>query len=519
MLTFLAVLGAVIAVVVVAAAGTGNGSHAVATGPSASQGPKPPVVLLTFDELPVDSLLGTDGRIDAARYPNFAALAAKSTWYPNATAAHDSTNRAVPAILDGRRPRARAGATEAAHKNSIFTLFGEQGYKVVASEEATSICPRRLCKTRGGVGRIKKLLRNGRTKRFAKWVAAIRTGKPTLYYKHLYLPHGPRLYLPSGRQLTPAPTGALTGLSDTRGYFDRGLTDHNHLRYLLQLGFTDRVLGKLLAKLRREGLFDEALIAVAADHGYAFDVATKDRRFLTSRNIDEIAPVPLFIKTPGQRKGVVDKAYLRTFDILPTMAASLGLSLDWRHEGRPASDPSLRRRRTITILKRFFNGTVTIAAGELEKRRRANIRHAARLFSTGARSKRLFGSPYASLYRIGPNRDLLGRRLAGLRTQGPGPVTIRVSDTRLRQSVSRKKPLPSRIAGTIAGGGGRRNIAVAVNGRVRGVGRSLYVLGGGQELFTVLLPEGALRNGRNDVRVYQVSGRGRGRVLTLLGRA
>jgi hypothetical protein len=94
-----------------------------------------------------------------------------------------------------------------------------------------------------------------------------------------------------------------------------------------------------------------------------------------------------------------------------------------------------------------------------------------------------------------------------------------VPDAGLRQSVSNKRPLPSRVAGTISGGSGTRNIAVAVNGRVRAVGRSLYVRGGRTELFTVLVPEGALRQGRNDVRVYQVSGRGRGRVLTLLGRA
>ena len=509
---FLAVAVAAIAVAVVAVGGPDNGSHAQATG-------KPPVVLLTFDELPVDSLLGPDGRIDAARYPNFAALAAKSTWYPNATAAHDSTNKAVPAILDGRRPRAKVPATFAGHKKNIFTLFGGRGYRVVASEEASSMCPRSICNARGGVGRIKKLMRNGRVKRFARWLATMGPGKPSLYYKHLFLPHGPRVYLPSGRQLTPTPTGPLTGLSDTRGYFDRGLTNHNHLRYLLQLGFTDRVLGRLLAKLRREGLFDEAMIAVVSDHGYAFDVATRDRRLLTSRNIDENAPVVAFIKAPGQRRGAVDKAYIRTFDILPTMAAGLGLRLDWRHEGRPASDPSVRNRRRVTIPKRFFNGTVSISTAALEKRRRANIRHAVRLFSTGARSKRLYGSPYASLYRIGPNRGLLGRRVAGLRTAPPGPVRIQVPDLGARQSVSRKKPLASRIAGTISGGRGTRNLAVAVNGRVRAVGRSLYVRGGRQELFTMLVPEDALRQGRNDVRVYEVSGRGRGRVLTLLGRA
>ena len=92
-------------------------------------------------------------------------------------------------------------------------------------------------------------------------------------------------------------------------------------------------------------------------------------------------------------------------------------------------------------------------------------------------------------------------------------------DARLRQSVRSKRPLPSGIAGTISGGRGTRDLAVVVNGRVRGVCRSLFVRGGRVEVWSVLVPEGALRGGRNDVRVYQVRRRGRERVLTLLGRA
>src|SRR4051812_41291111 len=41
---------------------------------------RPYVVLLVMDEFPGDSLLGRDGRIDAVRYPNFAALAGDATW-------------------------------------------------------------------------------------------------------------------------------------------------------------------------------------------------------------------------------------------------------------------------------------------------------------------------------------------------------------------------------------------------------------------------------------------------------
>ena len=50
--------------------------------------PLPPVVFVLMDEFPVDAL-GGPGRIDAARYPNFAALARTSFWFPNTHAVHE----------------------------------------------------------------------------------------------------------------------------------------------------------------------------------------------------------------------------------------------------------------------------------------------------------------------------------------------------------------------------------------------------------------------------------------------
>ena len=62
------------------------------------------MVLLVLDEFPGDSLLDARGRIDPVRYPNFAALASDATWFRNAFSVYDSTTKAVPLILDGRRP-------------------------------------------------------------------------------------------------------------------------------------------------------------------------------------------------------------------------------------------------------------------------------------------------------------------------------------------------------------------------------------------------------------------------------
>ena len=61
-------------------------------------------MLIVFDEFPGDTLLGPHGRIDAGRFPNFAALAGDATWFRNAHTAYDSTTKAVPLVLDGIAP-------------------------------------------------------------------------------------------------------------------------------------------------------------------------------------------------------------------------------------------------------------------------------------------------------------------------------------------------------------------------------------------------------------------------------
>jgi hypothetical protein len=119
-----------------------------AGGSAASEKPRHPhVVLIVFDEFDGDILLGPDGRIDAGRYPNFAALARDGTWFRNAHTSYDSTTKAVPLILDGIAPRPGTSPTVRDHPHSIFTALGRRGYRIVTSEEATAMCPRRYCPT------------------------------------------------------------------------------------------------------------------------------------------------------------------------------------------------------------------------------------------------------------------------------------------------------------------------------------------------------------------------------------
>ena len=266
---------------------------------------KPPVIVLVLDEFPTDSLLRPDGQIDAERFPNFAALAATSTWFPNATTVYDSTFKAVPGILDARLPRKGETADSRFHPRSIYDLFGRRGYRIVTVESASAVCPRRWCRRarRRRPGVIARLKGGARRARLERWIESIRPGPPHLYLHHALLPHEPWIYLPSGRQSRPAGLDPVPGLNRAEGFHDPALTRHNEQRHLLQVGFVDREIGRLLRRLRDTGLFDRALVVITADHGYAFELGVKDRRLVTERNVDEIAPVPLFIKAPGQREG------------------------------------------------------------------------------------------------------------------------------------------------------------------------------------------------------------------------
>ena len=481
---------------------------------------RPPVVMVIFDEFPTESLRGPDGRIDAARFPNFARLASMSTWFRNSTTVYDSTPKAVPAILDARLPFRGEEPDVRDHHHSVYTLFGEHGYGVTDSEEATAICPRRYCPharlRRPGI--LAHLNRN-RPERFQAWVNSIRPGRPRLWVKHALLPHAPWLYLPDGKQERPTVKDPIPGLASPRGFGDRGLTRFNEQRYMLQLGFTDRELGKLLDHLQRNGMLDRSLLVVTADHGFAWEVGVKDRRKVTQSNVDEIGPQPLFVKAPGQRRGRIDPAFVRTIDVVPTIADILGWRVDWRHDGRSGFSRARRRTRVIRLRSRDFSRVIHIGVGELQRRRAANLRRRMGTYGSGAQSKLAFGDPFAGIYRAVPHRELLGRPVAGLARARRGRARATVLTSGLTRAVNlRSDLLPNHIAGTLRGNrrGSTRDVAVAVNGVVQSVAHTFYLAGSSTESFTALVPETSLRNGRNDVRVFALSRPGRGVVLTPL---
>jgi hypothetical protein len=487
-----------------------------------------PVVLVVFDELSTVSLLDDRGEIDRVRYPNFAELAGDSTWFRNAASVDAWTTNAVPAILTGVLPEHGRLPVFSEHPDNLFTLLGGR-YRLDVFESLTQLCPRPLCPEAARPSfpsRMESLLSDSglvylhlalprdlrrrlpsvsdtwgaflessheRTRRrlslHRDFIASLGDEeRPSLAFVHLIFPHIPWEFLPSGRRYE---ADDLPGFETNRWGGDSFLVEQAYQRYLLQLGFADRLLGEIVGRLQDVGAYDRSLVIVVADHGVSFHPGGRRRAFVAA-TLEDVVFVPLLVKRPGQQDGGVVDDPVQTVDILPTIAAVLGVRIPWRVDGEPLYGPS-RRGRFVFVGDRE---TFTADPAPLEARRAAALERQVALFGSGG------GQP--GLYGIGPRRDLLGRRVDELAVIPRGEASARVDQAGELRSVDLDaEEIPARLTGVVSGEGGPvRDLAVALGGRIVATARSYS--DGGEERFSVLVPESALREGTNRLELFFV---------------
>lgn len=474
------------------AAATGDAPPRVA-----AQESPPPLVLVIFDGLPAKFLQTPGGEIDAVRYPNFAQLAGQSTWYRNATTIHESTRFSTPAILDGKYPRPGQAADWKAHPQSIFTLLRGR-YRMNVWEDASQVCPPDLCRKQGS-GDVLHRLAFGRAERFRSAVRRIRRGAtPQLTVVHALFPHEPRQYLPDGRKYQRG-RSLDSALDGPASYHRRFLTEQALQRTLLQLQFTDRLLGELLDRLRREGLWDRSAVVVMSDHGESFQVKRTPagpfeigkltfRRAVTRSNIEHIAGVPLFVKYPRQERGAVDGRYVRTIDATATLLDLAGVNAVV--DGRSLRDESYRGQDVISVRKQE-GGAVTISPSAWQARVARAHRQRIRLFGTGE----------DSLFAFGPRTELHGRPLSSFRI-------LRRSRARASLLGSGRATgnfVPAHVIGRLRGRR-PRIVAIAVDGVVAATAPTYPPLGKLRFSFAAMVPPDAFRRGPNRVEVFGVVG-------------
>jgi hypothetical protein len=501
-----------------------------AGGTAVSGSEHPPVVLLVLDELPLVSLLDSNGRIDERAFPNFARLAAGSTWYRNATAVSGSTPYALPAMLTGRYPAGAGAPHYARYPDNLFTLL-DGVYDIRASESISQLCPPSRCTSepnasRGGlsgmlrdsVALLAKVLSpvdtprdptagyreqtareagltdsrsrasfptdskfrwdalgHNQPARLSTFLAGLRpTERPTLHFLHLLLPHTPWTYLPSGMRYDPPKDLVNDG---------DGWVSLAYDRYDAQLRYTDRVVGELLRRLEETGLYDRALVVVTADHGLSFTPGAQGRQTDQARRAPgEVLWVPTFVKEPGQTSGRIDDRNWEQVDLLPTIAAHVGVPVPWRIDGVSALDHPRERAE-----KRFHGEPaepMTVSGDVFQA------------VVTGAARPALPPPPAP---------ELLGRATAELPVTDGGPVTV-VDAEAFRNVELSTGMVPALVCGsvpaTVADG---TPVAIALNGRIATVVRVVAPDGPGRRFCGLIRDDSLFRSGENQLELFEVT--------------
>jgi hypothetical protein len=312
-----------------------------------------------------------------------------------------------------------------------------------------------------------------------------------MHFLHLLLPHAPWRYLPSGNEYNYK--------SFSRGFkvgeAPAPIIELGHQRHLLQVAYTDRLIGQVIDRLEGEGMWDKSLVVVSADHGEGWVPGEKPRA-LGDTNAPNLMWVPLFIKTPGQDGGVVDDRNWEQVDLLPTVADLAGVAVPWKTDGvsqtgKPARTRTAKWWFDVPGRRKVRDGPANwkvVLAGETDTLARA---------AEGVRG----------LYRYGASADLVYRAPASVGPIGGDPVSAVLDDGRPLGTVDPGSgTVPALVSGRLnSPPPPGATVLAAVNGRIGG-GSSLVPGRPGEpaDRFAVITPDFLWRagDGRRQLQLY-----------------
>jgi arylsulfatase A-like enzyme/uncharacterized membrane protein YbhN (UPF0104 family) len=175
-----------------------------------------------------------------------------------------------------------------------------------------------------------------------------------------------------------------------------------------EITYWDEHFGRLLAKLRERGLYDDLTIVVTSDHGEEF--GDHGGFWHGTTLYDEQVRVPLLVKLPrGRRAGTVVHHWVQSIDIMPTLLREMGIAVP---EGVQGGD--LFEGTTLVYAEESHEGNV------LESLRERHGTDEFKLIVANPGNPR--GLPARELFRVdldpGETRNLAGTdRAAAQRTE------------------------------------------------------------------------------------------------------
>lgn len=442
------------------------------------------VLQVIFDEFPLYPLLGSDGRINAERFPGFAELAKGSTWYRNSVAESNFTHQAVPAILASQVPDQVGGPFLSQYPNNIFTLFAG-ATEVGGIEPVTSLCPNSVCGgkagaiasfsfsrlktflrdasyvygqrvfpqvlrryvpsiegTWGGFGAVKDRFKDQFNTGVLSQVDAVENAirivsestSPRVQVVHALLPHAPWRITPDFRVDQLSPTISTQNPDD-----DEVIRD-TYQTFLYQVGAADRVMQNLIKDLKSAGKWDSTMLVVTADHGISFIPASPQRNtdFTDPEQVADVYRVPTFIKYPNQKSGTPSDCAITNLDLLPTIIDVTQTKTSWTFAGKSlVGDCPTGRTRGIVAA----TGEKAVLSGGFEEVRARAAHYSGIVSNVG---------PIRNVAAIGNSASLIGVEI-GKRPTDQLTTSWTMNQKRLFKNVATERgaTIPGLITGKV----------------------------------------------------------------------
>ena len=320
------------------------------------------VFWIIFDEFSLVQSLERD-KFDVNLVPNLATFSRTSTWYPHARTLFKSTERAIPALLLGKKDvtdfkgeflygfNSQNYLSSMAQNMEVFILGnfvpychafkgvakrcrvylegGFADYVHLANSVWRRSVPGVLRDTKAG-RKLRRLILLQSDQLALQGRPITRTlsmgqsfDRPTFTFIHEGLPHFPYRFTSSGDLRQRAYDGGpLREMS-------RDELEEMQTFYREQVTYTDSLFGEFVAQLKAKALYDQSYIVIMSDHGISFDPLKPGRHL----ELEQVARVPFLIKSPGQTRGVVNPQPVHT-------AEFFGVLLDQMEKAKPHTDLS-----------------------------------------------------------------------------------------------------------------------------------------------------------------------------------
>lgn len=354
-----------------------------------SSGPEYNVLLLTVDTTRADYVgcLGGDPRTT----PNIDELAARSSLFTNAASETNVTNPSHISILTGRRAIDHGVISNVVPlPDGVVTLpahLRSKGYQTagfIAADhlqrfpewEGFDECPT----VAGGVLNADTIVN-----RAVSFLRERDPERPFFLWTHYFDAH--TLYQPPAdiaRQFYQGNPSAGNGppISE-HPYFEKAGNEaivkwlnprsgpvrdieYGRAMYSAEIHFMDREIGRLLDELDAQGLRENTIVVLVADHGESLEEhgLWYDHKGLYEQQLR----IPLVVHVPGMEPGKVD-AFASTIDVVPTLVEVLGIDAPGPMNGISLVDamrgkPDELVARTTFVHQNAHNHTVAVRSGE-----------------------------------------------------------------------------------------------------------------------------------------------------------